>query len=128
MSHKGRTVEEYISSFPAPVQDILHDLRRTIRTALPGMEETIRYDMPAVMLNGAYVVHYAAWKHHIGLYPIPVLDTELEQDVSRYRAAKDTMRIPLRIPLRLPLREPIPHDLLGRLVTALAKERAYRDG
>ena len=64
MSHKGRTVEEYVSSFPAPVQDILHDLRRTIRTALPGMEETIRYDMPAVMLNGAYVVHYAAWKHH----------------------------------------------------------------
>ena len=68
MSHKGRTVDEYVSSFPAPVQDILHDLRRTIRTALP---------------------------------------------------AKDTMR--------LPLREPIPHDLLGRLVTALAKERAHRD-
>ena len=73
----------------------------------------------AEVVEQGYVVHYAAWKHHIGLYPIPALDTELEQEVSRYRAAKDTMRIPLR--------EPIPHDLLGRLVTALAKERAHMD-
>jgi uncharacterized protein YdhG (YjbR/CyaY superfamily) len=70
---KPSSAEEYVATFPADVQQRLNLLRETIYETIPGASETIRYGMPAVMINGHYVVHYAAWKHHIGLYPIPVM-------------------------------------------------------
>jgi uncharacterized protein YdhG (YjbR/CyaY superfamily) len=111
-------VDDYIASFPENVQEILRELRRTIRKAAPGAEETIRYAMPTVTLNGKYLVCFAAWKHHIGLYPVPALDEALEQEISPYRTGKDTVR--------LPLRKPIPYDLVERLV-AILKTRSEAD-
>ena len=56
------------------------------------------------------MVFVGAWKHHIGLYPIPALDDDLEAEVAPYRAAKDTVQFPYR--------DPIPYDLIERLVAA----------
>ena len=114
------TVDEYIGSFPADVREILEEIRRRIRRAVPGAGETIRYSMPTVTLDGGYLVHFAAWKHHIALYPMPPLDGPLEAEISRYRAAKDTVRFPLR--------EPVPFDLIERVVGRLAEMRAAGPG
>ena len=70
MNTKPTTADEYAASFSSHVQEALKTLREVIYTTIPDATETIRYAMPAVMLNGRYVLHYAAWKHHIGLYPI----------------------------------------------------------
>ena len=112
MSITATSVDDYIATFPADVQVILQRLRETLAASVPGSDETIRYGMPAVMSNGRYVVHYAGWKHHIGLYPIPALEPTLEAEVAPYRSTKDTMR--------LPLRSPIPYELVGRLAAALS--------
>ena len=109
------SIDEYIATCPAEVQPILEEIRRVIRRAAPESEETISYRMPTFTMDGKYLVYVSAWKQHIGVYPISHLDGTLEQEVSRYRAAKDT--------LRFPLGEPVPYELIGRLVVELVKRR-----
>ena len=108
-------VDDYISSFPVDVQQVLEAVRLAIRVAAPGTEETISYQMPTITLNGKYLVYFGGWKHHIGLYPVPKLDDVLEREVSKYRSAKDT--------LRFPLGEPVPYDLVTRVVSYVMEKR-----
>jgi uncharacterized protein YdhG (YjbR/CyaY superfamily) len=115
MADKFASIDDYISSFPEDVQIILEQVRRTIRNAVPTAEETIRYQIPTVTLNGRHLVYFAAWKHHIGLYPVPVADEAFEQELAPYRAARGTVRFPLR--------EPIPYDIIERLAALLVKQR-----
>ena len=115
MNTKPTTAAEYVATFPTDVQNALKTLRETIYDTIPDATETIRYAMPAVMLDGHYVVHYAAWKHHIGMYPIPPMPADLEPEVAPHRSTKDTMR--------LPHGTPIPTDLIRRVLTELVKQR-----
>jgi uncharacterized protein YdhG (YjbR/CyaY superfamily) len=115
MAEKFKTIDDYISSLPEDVQIIVEEIRRTIHNAAPAAEETISYQMPTFTLNGENLVHFAAWKHHIGLYPIPEADEPLERELAPYRATKDTVR--------LPLEQPIPYGLIERLVTLLVTRR-----
>ena len=118
MAAHHTTVDEYVASLSDAVRSTFEQLVSTIRTALPNAEETIRYQMPTFGLNGRSLVHLAAWKHHIGMYPMPAIppdDEPLEQRVAPYRTAKGTGRFPLA--------QPFPYDLIERLVTLLADQR-----
>jgi uncharacterized protein YdhG (YjbR/CyaY superfamily) len=111
VADKFETVDEYLASFPPDVQSILKKARRAIRKAAPGVKEVISYQIISFKVNGKSLVYLGGWKHHLGLYPVPVFDKEFEEQISQYRAAKDT--------LRFPLRKPIPYDLIERVVTRL---------
>ncbi len=115
MTRHFATIDEYISSFPADVQLILEQVRRTARNATPAAGEAISYAMPTITLNGRDLVSFAAWKRHIGLYPIPAADGAFEQELAPYRAAKGTVRFPLD--------KPIPYDLIARLVALRVTQR-----
>lgn len=122
MADKPATVDEYIAGFEPDVQQRLRLVRSTLHAAVPGMTDGIRYAMPIVALDGTYVVHYAAWKHHIGLYPVPVFSGDqagLEEELAPLRSTKDT--------IKLMHRDPIPVDLLDRLTRALVIERSPAD-
>lgn len=114
------TIDDYIRSFPEDVQLLLEELRATIRSTAPGTGEAISYQMPTVTLNGKSLVYFAAWKNHIGLYPVPTADDALELELAPYRAAKNTVRFPLR--------EPVPYDLIRRLVELLVRQRVNSGG
>ena len=120
MPESINSIDEYIATSPAGVQPILEEIRRVIRRAAPESEETISYRMPTFTMDGRYLVYVSAWKQHIGVYPIPRLDGTLEQEVSRYRAAKDA--------LRFPLGEQIPYELITRLVVELVRRRSEEPG
>ena len=107
------TVDEYIDALPAHVQPIVERIRATIRDVVPSVGETISYSMPTFTLDGLPLVHVAAWKRHIGLYPLPELEGPLADEVAPYRGAKDA--------LHLPLQEPVSYGLVGRVVTVLAE-------
>ena len=109
------TIDEYIAGFPHDVQVILREVRQIVNDAVPGGEEKIRYAMPAVMLGGRYAIHFAAWKKHLGIYPVPVLDEALEAELSPYRAAKDSVNFSYS--------KPIPYDLIGRVSAAIVALR-----
>ncbi len=119
MADKPTTVEEYLAGFDPDVRERLELVRSTLHAAVPGMTDGIRYAIPIVALDGTYVVHYAGWKHHIGLYPVPAFDGALEEDLAPLRSTKDT--------IKLMHRDPIPTELLDRLVRALVTLRSKSD-
>jgi uncharacterized protein YdhG (YjbR/CyaY superfamily) len=108
----AETISAYISATPAGTRPILRKVRATIRRALPRAKETISYRIPAFALNGKIVVYFAAFRHHIGLYP-PVRDAALRKAATRYAGPKGN--------LRFPLDEPIPYGLIGRIAKARAR-------
>jgi uncharacterized protein YdhG (YjbR/CyaY superfamily) len=116
---KYTTVDEYIASFPPEHRAILEKVRRAMRGAAPGTEESISYGIPTFTLNGRYVIYFAGWKRHISIYPIPQGDEALQRDLAPYVAAKGT--------LRFPLDKPIPYDLIERLTAAAIRARAAKE-
>ena len=113
---KFESVETYLASFSEEVQAILEQVRTTIRTAVPGAEETISYDIPTFKVDGKPVVYFAGWKSHVSVYPIPEADDALERAIAPFRAAKGT--------LKFPLDRPIPYELIGRAAGLLAAQRS----
>ena len=109
------TVDEYIGTHPERVQEVLQAVRRAIHHAVPGTGETISYRMPTITLDGSYLIGFAAWKRHLGLYPAPFGDAEFEREMAPYRAARATARFPLDAP--------VPYDLIGRAAALLARQR-----
>lgn len=109
-----KDIDDYIAGFPKDVQQILQKIRATIRKAAPQAEETISYKMPAFNLNGQYLIYFAAYKKHIGMYPVPVGDAEYQQEIAAYQSGKGT--------LQFPLDQPIPYPLIARVVKLRAKE------
>lgn len=110
-----QTIDEYIAGYPPEVQVILEKVRATIKAAAPNAQEAIKYQIPTFVLN-RNLVSFAAYKQHIGVYPVPAGTQKFQKAVAVYRAAKST--------LKFPLDEPIPYDLIGQLVKYLVKERA----
>src|SRR3954469_22985787 len=103
-----KTIDEYIAAFPKDVQGMLEQIRMTIREAAPEAEETISYNMPSFTLKGHYLVYFAAYKKHIGMYPMPVGDAEFNAVLSAYAVGKGTVRFAFD--------QPIPFDLIGNIV------------
>jgi uncharacterized protein YdhG (YjbR/CyaY superfamily) len=108
------TIADYIKTVPKDVQGLLRGIRRTIRDAAPDAVETISYQMPTFKLNGRFLVSFAAWKHHVSIYPIPAGTAAFQKKISGYKAAKSTVQFPLD--------KTVPHDLLTQLVTFRVKE------
>lgn len=106
-------MDEYIAGFPNGVREILERIRITIRKAAPHAEETISYRIPTFTLKGN-LVHFAAFKTHIGFYPAPSGVEKFKQELSAYEGAKGSVQFPLD--------KPIPFDLISRIVKFRAKE------
>ncbi len=108
-----KNMDEYISLFPTDVQTILEKIRLTIKKAAPTAQETINYQMPTFTLHGN-LVHFAAFKNHIGFYPTPSGIENFKKELSVYEGAKGSVRFPLD--------KPIPYALIGKIVKFRVKE------
>jgi uncharacterized protein YdhG (YjbR/CyaY superfamily) len=113
----ARDVAEYIAGFPPEVQAVLKQIRSTIRAAAPEAQEAIKYQIPTYTLKGN-LVSFAAYKNHIGLYPVPAGTKKFQKELAIYRAAKSTAKFPLD--------QPIPFDLIRQLVKFRVKESSGR--
>ena len=97
-----KTIDEYISLYPTNIQEILIELRATIKAAAPEAEEIISYQMPAYRYHGI-VVYFAAFSKHIGFYPkVSGIET-FKNELSVYKGAKGSVQFPLDKPLPLEL-------------------------
>jgi uncharacterized protein YdhG (YjbR/CyaY superfamily) len=110
---KPKTIDEYIAMFPKNVQKILENLSQVIRETAPEAEETIDYGIPTFKLNGN-LVHFAAFKNHIGFYPTPSGIEAFKEELSSYKQSKGTVQFPLN--------KPIPFDLVKKIVAFRVKE------
>jgi uncharacterized protein YdhG (YjbR/CyaY superfamily) len=105
--------DAYIAAFPPAVQSVLQEIRTAVQQAVPQAEEAIKYAMPTFTLNGRNLVHFAAFKKHIGFYPAPQGSSPFEQELSRYKQGRGSVQFPLN--------QPMPLDLIARLAKYLAK-------
>src|SRR4051812_15861252 len=97
-----QTIDEYIMGFPGDIQEKLEALRATIRKAAPDAEEIISYAMPTFYLKGN-LVHFAAFKNHIGIYPAPAGIEAFKEELSQYKTSKGAVQFPIDKPLPLSL-------------------------
>ena len=110
-------INAYILRFPTNVQEILQKVRETILNAAPQAKEVISYRMPAFRQHGI-LVHFAAWKNHIGLYPPISGDVAIEKAAAKYAGPKGN--------LQFPLDEPIPYNLIKLIVKLRVKQDRER--
>jgi uncharacterized protein YdhG (YjbR/CyaY superfamily) len=110
---KFSSIDDYIASFPVETREILEQLRETIRKNAPEAMQTINYGIPTFTLKGN-LVHFAAFKNHIGFYPTPSGIEAFKKDLSVYEVAKGSVKFPIE--------EPLPLALIGRMVKFRVEE------
>lgn len=115
-NNRPTTVDAYIAGFDPVVAERLERIRAAIVAQVPEPEEKVRYGLAAVMLGGRYALHFAGWKKHIGLYPVPVLPEPLETEIAPYRTEKDSVAFAHTAP--------VPYELIGRVTAAIVASRA----
>ena len=92
---KKNDIDQYIDKFPKDTQDMLIQIRKIVKSTATEAEETISYGMPTFKLNGTYLIYFAGYKNHIGIYPVPN-NKEFEEDFSSYKTSgKGTIQFPL---------------------------------
>jgi uncharacterized protein YdhG (YjbR/CyaY superfamily) len=112
---KFESVDAYVAALPADRRLVVEEIRRRVLAVAPGATEVIRYDMPTWQLDGTSLVHAAAWKQHVSLYPVPPAgDAQLDRDLAPYAGAKGTLKIPYG---------EVDYDLIERAVRRLAATR-----
>ena len=120
MADRSADVDEYAAALPEDARPVLEGVRRLVHRLVAAVTETISYRMPTFVLDGRPLVHVAAWKRHLGLYPLPPVDGELAALVEPYRGAKDAMQ--------LRYDRPVPYDLVERVVAVLLEQRRAGNG
>ncbi len=103
----AKDIDEYISAQPGEIKPILEKLRQTIRKAAPQAEEVISYQMPAFKYYGM-LVYFAAWKNHIGFYPVSSGIKAFKKELSAFEVSKGTIKFPID--------KPLPFGLISKIV------------
>ena len=111
---KSNNIDEYIAGFPKETQKILEQIRATVKKAAPDAEETISYAIPTFILKGHYLIYFAGFKNHIGLYPAPRENEAFKKELAVYTGGKGTVQFPLD--------KPMPLDLITKIVKFRVKE------
>lgn len=112
---KITTIDEYIAAQPEEVQPLLQAIRQTIRSAAPQAAERMSWQMPTFW-QGENLVHFAAFKHHIGLFPGGEAVGVFADRLSGYKTSKGT--------IQLPLSKPMDHALIADIVRWRAEQAA----
>lgn len=102
------TIDEYITNFPEHIQSILQTIRTLIQQTAPEATETISYGIPTFKLSGKNLVHFAAYEHHIGLYPWSAAIAAFADDLKNYKTSKGTIQFALT--------EDIPYAFIQKIV------------
>jgi uncharacterized protein YdhG (YjbR/CyaY superfamily) len=109
------TVSEYLAATPPKARTALRQLRAAIKAAAPGITERISYRIPTFDLDGRRLLYIAAFKDHVGLYPVTAaMVARHGAALAPYRSGKGT--------LRFTLDTPIPTNLVAQLAKTRVEE------
>lgn len=116
--NKPSNIDEYIATCPDHVRPVLEQVRQTIQGAAPNATEAIRYGIPTFVLNGN-LVHFAAFKNHIGFYATPTGHAAFQAELARFKQGKGSVQFPLN--------QPMPLELIGRIVQFRVEEQSSKN-
>lgn len=103
-----QSVDEYIAACPPESQAYLQEIRKLIRRLVPDAKERISYQIAAFERNGKNIIHFAGWKKHVSLYPVPAGSEAFERQIAKYVDGKGTVKFALD--------EPLPIKLIERVI------------
>lgn len=106
MQQRSAEVDEYVECFPPQVQEILENIRSMFLDMVSDGHDAMRYGIPTIIWNGN-LIHFAAFKTHIGVYPAPRDAAEFKDELAGYKGGKGTVQFPLS--------KPIPYELIRRI-------------
>ncbi|WP_304222838.1 iron chaperone [Gracilinema caldarium] len=112
-------IQDYIAQFPADIQNRLQTIRTLGHTIIPNAQEAIKYNMPTLMVNNKNVFHFAAFKHHIGIYPLPHTIEVLQNEISGYVQGKGSIQFPNE--------KPLPIELIKTIITVRFQELSSKN-
>lgn len=95
-------IDAYIEEQPEEVQPRLHEIRNALRSALPDAEERISWRMPTYKAK-KNIIHFAAFKNHIGIYPGDKAIEHFSEELTAYKTSKGAIQISNNEPLPLDL-------------------------
>jgi uncharacterized protein YdhG (YjbR/CyaY superfamily) len=110
-------IDRYIAGFPENTRNMLEQLRHTIKQNAPDAEEVISYQMPAYKQNGI-LLYFAAYKNHIGFYPMAQAIEVFRAELSSFKLSKGTIQFPLD--------KPLPLELITKIVKFRVIERSKK--
>jgi uncharacterized protein YdhG (YjbR/CyaY superfamily) len=117
MRMDAKTMDEYIAAYPLAIRKLLNSMRKTIKKAAPMAEEAVRYGIPTFRLNGN-LVHFGAFKHHIGFYPTASGIAAFRADLARFKNSKGAVQFPFG--------EPLPLALVSKITKHRVKENLLK--
>ncbi len=103
---KPQTIDEYIASQDEAVRPKLAEIRAILRSALPEAQERLSWSMPTYW-KGKNIIHFAASKKHLGLYPGGEATTVFADELAGFDVSKGT--------IRLPYDKELPADLIRKI-------------
>ena len=107
-SKKGFTsIDEYIAACPPDSQPYLREIRKLIHALAPDAKEKISYQIGCFELNGRNLIHFAGWKKHVSLYPVPAGSEAFVRQIEPYANDKGTLKFSLDEPLPLKIIEKV---------------------
>lgn len=112
---KFASIDDYLASLPDDQRAVVEEIERRVLAVAPDASRLIRYDMPTWQVDGSSLVHAAAWKHHVSLYPVPAEgDADLDRDLAPFAGTKGTLKFSYA---------EVDYDLIERAVRRLASTR-----
>lgn len=87
-------IDNFIKNYPEDVQLLLQKVREIALGVDPDLEQTISYGIPTLKKNGKIVLHFAAQKAHLGLYPGSEAIAHFDERLKDYQTSKGTIQIP----------------------------------
>ena len=118
MPTENQTIDSYISIQTKESQIKLQELRKAISEMVPNATESISYGIPTFKYFGN-LVHFAAFKHHIGFYALPSAHESFSEELAKYKQGKGSVQFPLG--------EPLPLNLIKRMVKFRVKENEAKN-
>lgn len=113
-----RTIDEYLAPLSQEKRAALEKLRKDIRSAAPGAEECISYQIPGFRLDGRLLVSFGATANHCSFYPGAFPVVAHKKELEAYDTSKGTIRFRTDSPL--------PATLVRKLVKTRIAEHAAR--
>jgi len=100
-----QSIDEYIAACPEESQAYMQQIRKLIHSLVPDAREKISYQIACFELNGKNLIHFAGWKKHVSLYPIPAGSEAFNKEIAKYADGRGTVKFPLDKPLPMKLIE-----------------------
>ena len=113
----AQNIDAYIAGFPPEVQERLAAIRAVVRDVAPEAREAIKYGLPTFVLHGN-LVHFGAFKHHIGFYPTPSGLEQFKDELTQFKSSTGAVQFPLD--------QPLPLDLIRRITAFRVQENTSK--